>query len=113
MSRSYASKGSSHSASTHARYVTQSSGDAFVQNIHSRLSRSEQEKREIQRVLVPRLAKRAYHLEDGNTWCQDWLQYQKNTHPVFGFWFHHPMHPIRGPQRIIVLLGSVGEYIEL
>jgi hypothetical protein len=112
----YSSRSTPQSVSSNQRSAPSSdksskSADAFVQVIHSRLSRAEQEEREIQRILIPRLAKRAYHLEDGNTWWQDWVQYQKNTHPVFGFCFHHPMHPIRGPQRVIILMGSIGEFI--
>ncbi|KAL3788336.1 hypothetical protein ACHAWO_008565 [Cyclotella atomus] len=106
-SRSTPQSMSSHQRSAHPSEKSSRSADAFVQDIHSRLSRAEQDERDIQKILVPRLAKRAYHLEDGNTWGQDWLQYQKNTHPVFGFCFHHPLHPIRGPQRVIILMGSV------
>lgn len=64
----------------------------------------------LKRRLVPRLAKRAYHLEEGNTWCQDWIQYQRNTHPVFGLCLYHPLHPVRLPQRVVVLVGSIGEF---
>lgn len=137
-SRSTPQSMSSHQRSAHPSEKSSRSADAFVQDIHSRLSRAEQEEREIQNILIPRLATRACefniqyctqsrpwfifanavifcicldHLEDGNSWGQDWLQYQKNTHPVFGFCFHHPLHPIRGPQRVIILMGSVGKII--
>lgn len=63
----------------------------------------------LKRRLVPRLAKRAYHLEAGNTWRQDWVQYQRNTHPVFGLCLHHEYHPIGTPQRVVILVGSIGE----
>ncbi|KAL3797822.1 hypothetical protein HJC23_006860 [Cyclotella cryptica] len=96
-----------HEQSFHPSLQSSNSARAFVQDIHSRLDRADREERELARRLVPRLAARAYHLEDGNTWCQDWLQYQKNTHPVFGLCFHHKLHPIRGPQRIIILMGSI------
>lgn len=41
-----------------------------------------------QRELIPALAWRSYHLP-GNSWCQDWMQYYKNNHPVFGICCHH------------------------
>lgn len=62
---------------------------------------------EKKRIIIPRLAKRAYHLEDGNTWWQDWIQYQRNTHPVLSVCMYHPWHPIRWQQRIVILLGSI------
>ena len=115
MPSSHASKHSttqSMSSNQRSAHSSDKSADVFVHDIHSRISRSEREEQEKKRILVPRLAKRAYHLEDGNNWGQDWLQYQKNTHPVFGFCFHHPLHPIRGPQRVIILMGSIGESMD-
>jgi len=58
------------------------------------------------RRFIRRLAARAYHFP-GNTWFEDWLQYTKNTHLVFGIFFHHPLHPVTGKERCIILLGSV------
>lgn len=58
------------------------------------------------RRFVRRLAARAYHFP-GNTWFEDWLQYTKNTHLVFGIFFHHPLHPVTSKERCIILLGSV------
>mmetsp|Transcript_22582 Transcript_22582/g.48885 ORF Transcript_22582/g.48885 Transcript_22582/m.48885 type:complete len:345 (-) Transcript_22582:7779-8813(-) len=78
-----------------------------IEVIHERTTRQDEEELALKRKLVPRLAKRAYHLEDGNTWCADWMQYQKNTHPVFGLCMYHRFHPIRLPQRIIILVGSI------
>jgi hypothetical protein len=78
-----------------------------VEQIHERTNRHDDEELAQKRKLVPRLAKRAYHLEEGNTWCQDWVQYQKNTHPVFGLCMYHRFHPIRLPQRVIILVGSI------
>lgn len=74
-----------------------------ISEIHSRTTRRDREIAE----LVPKLASRSYHLEEGSSWCQDWLQYQKNTHPLFSICFHHPMHPIGRFQRIIILVGSI------
>ena len=78
-----------------------------MDDIHERTTRQDEEELALKRKLVPRLAKRAYHLEDGNSWCQDWIQYQKNTHPVFGLCLYHRFHPIRWPQRVIILVGSI------
>mmetsp|Transcript_35750 Transcript_35750/g.86297 ORF Transcript_35750/g.86297 Transcript_35750/m.86297 type:complete len:360 (+) Transcript_35750:135-1214(+) len=78
-----------------------------IHEIRARTTRKEEEEIVLKRKLVPRLAKRAYHLEDGNTWFQDWAQYQKNTHPVFGLCMYHRLHPIRFPQRFIILVGSI------
>lgn len=75
--------------------------------IHERTTREDEEELALKRKLVPRLAKRAYHLEEGNSWMQDWMQYQKNTHPVFGLCCYHRFHPIRLPQRVIILVGSI------
>ena len=57
-------------------------------------------------ILVPLLARRSFHLP-GNTWRQDWVQWMRNNHIVFGTCFHHPLHPIETWERMIVLLGSV------
>ena len=72
----------------------------------STTQRETQRDRELKQI-VPKLAARSYHLEAGNSWCQDWLQYQKNTHPLFSICFHHPLHPIKRFQRIIILVGSI------
>jgi len=58
------------------------------------------------RRFVRRLAARANHFP-GNTWCEDWVQYTSNTHLVFGIFFHHPLHPVRSRERVVILLGSV------
>eukprot|EP00984_Skeletonema_dohrnii_P015911 scaffold6987_cov128-Skeletonema_dohrnii-CCMP3373.AAC.5 len=82
---------------------SRSSATSRINEIHSRSTRSD---REIE-VLVPKLASRSYHLEEGNSWCEDWLQYQKNTHPLFSICCHHPLHPIGRFQRVIILVGSI------
>mmetsp|Transcript_10972 Transcript_10972/g.20095 ORF Transcript_10972/g.20095 Transcript_10972/m.20095 type:complete len:359 (+) Transcript_10972:122-1198(+) len=80
--------------------------DLYKQNT-SRSEDEDEEELALKRKLIPRLAQRAYHLEDDNSWWQDWVQYQRNTHPVFGICMHHRFHPIRLPQRIIILVGSI------
>jgi len=58
------------------------------------------------RILIPLLANRAFHLP-GYTWCQDWLQYIGNNHPIFGLFCHHKLHPLTFKQRMLVLVGSI------
>ncbi|KAL7547149.1 hypothetical protein ACHAWF_010460 [Thalassiosira exigua] len=86
---------------------TSETGSERIEVIHELAARDGNEKLALPRQLVPRLAKRAYHLEEGNSWCQDWIQYQRNTHPLFGICLYHPLHPIRLPQRAIILVGSI------
>ena len=74
-----------------------------ISEIHPRTTPRDREIAE----LVPKLASRSYHLEEGSSFCEDWLQYQKNTHPLFSICFHHPLHPIGRFQRIIILVGSI------
>lgn len=57
-------------------------------------------------AVVQLLALQMYHLP-GNSWCQDWMQYMRNNHPVFGICCHHKLHPIGSCQRIIALCGTV------
>ena len=79
----------------------------FVGELYQRTTRNEEEDLAIRSRIVPKLAKRAYHLDKDITWFEDWKQYQKNIHPVFGICLHHPLHPVRLPQRIIILVGSI------
>ncbi|KAL9191004.1 hypothetical protein ACHAXT_000710 [Thalassiosira profunda] len=58
------------------------------------------------RRFVRRLAARAYHFP-GNSWWEDWVQYTKNTHLVFGIFLHHRLHPVTSRERCVILLGSV------
>jgi len=66
----------------------------------------ERESEAQKRRFVRRLAARAYHFP-GNTWQEDWVQYVSNTHLVFGIFAHHPLHPVTGRERCMILLGSV------
>ncbi len=52
------------------------------------------------------LARRSFHLPDHN-WCQDWMQFIKNNHPLFGLCLYHPLHPLRLGHRIFIFIGSV------
>jgi len=58
------------------------------------------------KIIVQRLARRCYHLP-GNSWCQDWVQWFLNTHPVIGMCCHHPLHPLVMRDRIVCLLASI------
>lgn len=84
-------------------------GDASrrISEIYENTTRIESQRDQELKEIVPKLASRSYHLEKGSSWCQDWLQYQKNTHPVFSICFHHPLHPIKRFQRVIILIGSI------
>ena len=57
-------------------------------------------------VLIPLLAQKSYHLP-GNSWREDWVQWMRNNHIVFGICFCNRLHPIEWWERIIVLLGSM------
>lgn len=52
------------------------------------------------------LAYRSYHIPTYG-WCEDWLQYFANNHPLFGICCHHPRHPIGTPMRLVNLLASI------
>lgn len=58
------------------------------------------------RFIVLLLAARSYHIP-GNNWYQDWIQFLRNNHPLFGIFCHHKLHPLRLGQRIVCLIGSV------
>ena len=68
---------------------------------------SAEEKEKAQReVLVPLLAMQCYHLP-GKTWCQDFVQYIVNNHPVLGICCHHKFHPLGAKTRLIALFGTL------
>jgi len=56
--------------------------------------------------LVPRLAAKKMHLP-GYTWLQDFVQYQFNSHPVFGIILHHPFHPVTRLERFVIFIGTL------
>jgi hypothetical protein len=56
--------------------------------------------------LVSALAYRSYHLP-GNSYCDDWLQYFQNNHPVISLFCHHRLHPIGFKIRLLQLFGSI------
>jgi hypothetical protein len=84
--------------------VESSKGSSFF---HGTLQTPEEiEEEEDTRRLKRRLAARAYHFP-GNTWCEDWFQYISNTHTVLGLFFHHPLHPLKLQERLVILFGSI------
>eukprot|EP00531_Pseudo-nitzschia_arenysensis_P002416 CAMPEP_0116134758 /NCGR_PEP_ID=MMETSP0329-20121206/10821_1 /TAXON_ID=697910 /ORGANISM="Pseudo-nitzschia arenysensis, Strain B593" /LENGTH=299 /DNA_ID=CAMNT_0003629499 /DNA_START=80 /DNA_END=979 /DNA_ORIENTATION=+ len=66
----------------------------------------EQDYRTQDEIIIPLLAQRSFHLP-GNNKRQDWIQWMKNNHIIFGTCLHHPLHPIETWERMIVLLGSI------
>jgi len=56
--------------------------------------------------IVPLLAAQAYHIP-GNSFGQDWIQFMKNNHPLFGICLHHKLHPIKSCTRIVALIGTI------
>lgn len=52
------------------------------------------------------LARRSGHLP-GNNWCQDWVQFIRNNHPLFGLCLRHELHPLSLKDRLFILLASI------
>ena len=69
-------------------------------------SDSTEEEAHMERMLVSALADGAYHLPE-YSWCQDWVQYMTNNHPLFGICCHHKRHPVSAWTRVLGLLGSI------
>jgi len=62
--------------------------------------------REEGEITIAKLLDHGYHLPKNN-WCQDWIQYMTNNHPVFGICCHHPLHPLSWKLRMLTLVGSI------
>ncbi|CAJ1947711.1 unnamed protein product [Cylindrotheca closterium] len=101
-------KSSSEGSTLSSRQV--SMGDETCSDAHSRLSKYKttmgSSYRSDPSYLVPLLAAQAYHIP-GNTWFQDWRQFMRNNHPLFGICLHHKLHPIKSCTRMIALFGSI------
>lgn len=52
------------------------------------------------------LAWRSYHLP-GHSYCEDWVQYFQNNHPIFGICCHYRLHPMGVGMRLLNLFGSL------
>jgi len=57
-------------------------------------------------IIIQKLSVRSYHLP-GNNWCQDWRDYIRNNHLVFGLFCHDKLHPVKNKHRILLLFGSL------
>ena len=83
---------------------TANDGTAAVQAIHRR-SKKLTEGEEYERMVVPKLASRSYHLP-GNGFWSDYSQYIRNNHPAWGICCHSRLHPLKFKQRLVMLLAS-------
>lgn len=59
-----------------------------------------------EQVIIQRLVTRKYHLP-GNSYWKDFKDFLVNNHHVLCFCFRHPLHPLRGTDRIFILIGSL------
>lgn len=59
-----------------------------------------------ERKIARLLAVRSYHLP-GYNWCQDYVSWFKNNHPLLGLCCRHRLNPIGTGPRLIILLSSV------
>jgi len=62
--------------------------------------------RDDKELLIPALGWRSYHLP-GYGYCDDWLQYFQNNHPLISICCHHRLHPIGFGMRLVFLFGSI------
>lgn len=51
-------------------------------------------------------ARRTEHLP-GNNWCQDWVMWQKNNHPLLALCCRHEFNPVGTGPRLVNLVFSV------
>ena len=51
-------------------------------------------------------ASRSAHLP-GNNWCQDWIQWMKNNHPLLALCCRHRLNPVGLCPRLVILLSSI------
>ena len=80
-------------------------GDRTQITSKSAFSRALLEKNE-EENLIRLLSIRSAHLP-GLNWYQDWLQFIKNNHPLFGLCFHHALHPLQLRHRIYIFIASI------
>ena len=62
--------------------------------------------RDDKELLIPALGWRSYHLP-GYSYCDDWLQFFQNNHPLISICCHHRLHPIGFGMRLVFLFGSI------
>jgi len=51
-------------------------------------------------------ASRSAHLP-GNNWCQDWIQWMMNNHPLLALFCRHRLNPVGLWPRLVILLSSI------
>jgi len=56
-------------------------------------------------MMVKLFSIRSAHLP-GNNWCQDWVQWMMNNHPLLGLCCRHRSNPVGSLPRLIILLTS-------
>lgn len=62
---------------------------------------------EEEEVKLKRLyAARSAHLP-GNNWCQDWIQWMRNNHPLLGLCCRHQLNPVGIGPRMVILICSI------
>ena len=94
------------SAAIHMSASSSSAARDQLCSVHARAKQGRRQQSEEEKRLVPRLARRAYHLP-GYGWGRDWVQYMFNNHPLLGICCHHKLHPLKMGQRLIILIGSI------
>lgn len=52
------------------------------------------------------LAARSAHIP-GNNWCQDYIQWMLNNHPILALCFRHRLNPVGFWPRIVILISSI------
>lgn len=66
----------------------------------------ERERTEEEQYMAKLFSIRSAHLP-GNNWCQDWIQWMKNNHPLLGLCCRHPLNPIGIRPRLVLLMSSI------
>lgn len=69
---------------------------------HTGHTRQESKQLELRRLLAARSA----HLP-GYSWCQDWVQWMRNNHPLLALCCKYKENPVGIGNRIVILLGSI------
>eukprot|EP00558_Chaetoceros_sp_UNC1202_P005389 CAMPEP_0197240190 /NCGR_PEP_ID=MMETSP1429-20130617/6526_1 /TAXON_ID=49237 /ORGANISM="Chaetoceros sp., Strain UNC1202" /LENGTH=219 /DNA_ID=CAMNT_0042699779 /DNA_START=77 /DNA_END=733 /DNA_ORIENTATION=- len=58
-------------------------------------------------LMMKRLfSQRSAHLP-GYNWCQDWVQWMLNNHPLLGLCCRHRLNPIGIAPRLVIILSSI------
>jgi hypothetical protein len=87
----------------------------FQNKLEMRLEEIDEQRKErnsfqadrVRDATIAALKKRAFHLPNNETWCQDWGQYMANNHPFFGIFLSPKLSPVGFGERIIGLTTSL------